>query len=166
MYWNFTKYNPSSPTALINYNMRCIETSSNFSGCCFLYSDKLQHEMYWNGAAPIGAALSDADKLQHEMYWNTDPKLHPVQPGAINYNMRCIETVAKLLYRTQWTDKLQHEMYWNKKQLHRQHPPQHDKLQHEMYWNICCDACHGMGGWINYNMRCIETPLLCPVAKP
>ena len=32
-----------------------------------------------------------------------------------------------------------------------------DKLQHEMYWNICCDACHGMGGWINYNMRCIET---------
>ena len=92
MYWNFTKYNPSSPTALINYNMRCIETSSNFSGCCFLYSDKLQHEMYWNGAAPIGAALSDADKLQHEMYWNTDPKLHPVQPGAINYNMRCIET--------------------------------------------------------------------------
>ena len=55
--------------------------------------------------------------------------------NSINYNMRCIETVAYLAPVFSDGDKLQHEMYWNNGMVSSLIRFSFDKLQHEMYWN-------------------------------
>ena len=98
------------------------------------YSDKLQHEMYWNIHA-----------------WNLSRNLF-----LINYNMRCIEITMHHRHAKSNSDKLQHEMYWNQSHVHIQRENIPDKLQHEMYWNNSFQNITFCSIWINYNMRCIE----------
>ena len=47
MYWNALGADYSAVQYLINYNMRCIETST-IDTLRFPNPDKLQHEMSWN----------------------------------------------------------------------------------------------------------------------
>ena len=77
---------------VINYNMRCIETSLYDQLIYEGFTDKLQHEMYWNLVTVAADAGAATDKLQHEMYWNLNKKTTKAVAAEINYNMRCIET--------------------------------------------------------------------------
>ena len=70
MYWNTIKIPEPETNAVINYNMRCIETSDKTDEDYCTASDKLQHEMYWNHEPIDIPGYMQTDKLQHEMYWN------------------------------------------------------------------------------------------------
>ena len=70
MYWNFQILQQGWGVNVINYNMRCIETTENEIGIYTGEKDKLQHEMYWNKKTEYYTRLHSSDKLQHEMYWN------------------------------------------------------------------------------------------------
>ena len=152
--------------------------------CC----DKLQHEMYWNDSNNSSIFKIISDKLQHEMYWNHIRYQFCAGRRKINYNMRCIETAVCFNGIVCWWDKLQHEMYWNFLPEFKWMDISRDKLQHEMYWNIIArrnatnilnDKLQHEMYWnvwwrnnthrsslINYNMRCIETPVSAGGAVP
>ena len=92
MYWNGNNGYVEIQRNMINYNMRCIETTTLYKSAAHELPDKLQHEMYWNKDTAFSSLTFHLDKLQHEMYWNFE---HPIPKPAF------------------LSDKLQHEMYWN-----------------------------------------------------
>ena len=127
-----------SPAGMINYNMRCIETTPSAPTKADRH-DKLQHEMYWNLESRTPSRLTWQDKLQHEMYWNRGGccVLHGV--GA---------------------DKLQHEMYWNFKNG-IPFCVKHFMINYNMRCieTLLRHQTETQDNSINYNMRCIETSI-------